>query len=138
MNLSPPNPTHFQAVPEQMSRVLEYYERLGFVEVIRYENPGSLPAGHLAWINLNDRLRLVYAARAQMVSRNDCLLRNRDRFDYISIVDIDEVILPRKFPDLPSYLTDAFNTKGPFDSISFKSNIHLTGVRDKTLTLQNK
>ena len=64
-----------EALPPMMEKVVRYYEKLGFVELIQYQNPSVLPTGHPAWIYLNDVLRQMFAVRAQTVPRNDCLMR---------------------------------------------------------------
>ena len=64
--------------------------------------------------------------------------RNHDRFKYINIMDIDEVVVPVKFPSLPEYLRFAREKHGDFGSIGFVSNVFVTAHKEKQMQLNTR
>ena len=80
-------------VHPNISKVLNYYETKGYIDV----RPISLPGGQPN-IQPLQQLYLQYVLYNQlfteMIHYNDCLYRNMYLYDYIALLDIDEVILP--------------------------------------------
>ena len=77
------------------ARILEYYAKLGLVEIIPFTYVLSM--GYL----MEDdpmRWRLAHEdfilEQAYLVSINDCYYRFRDQYKYIMVIDLDEVIVP--------------------------------------------
>lgn len=75
-------------------KVLEYYEQRGQVEVTKI----SLPAGKpnfpgLQHLYLKDRI--TQKRQHEIIPYNDCLYKNMYRYEYITLLDIDEVIMPK-------------------------------------------
>ncbi|XP_065340694.1 uncharacterized protein LOC135939992 isoform X2 [Cloeon dipterum] len=78
------------------TRVLDYYKAQGFVEVTKLALPGSAP-------NIPDLMEMYMSHRTfgiqcplELIQYTDCLLKNMNLFEFIVVVDIDEVILPLK------------------------------------------
>ncbi|XP_043919222.1 uncharacterized protein LOC122794665 isoform X1 [Protopterus annectens] len=78
---------------KDMETVLEYYEKIGFIEVIpwpvtSYLNPSK------GWQMSSHPGDIHYFG--QVVIMNDCLYRNMYKSKFIFLHDIDEIILPLK------------------------------------------
>ncbi|XP_065340278.1 uncharacterized protein LOC135939697 [Cloeon dipterum] len=76
------------------TRVLDYYKAQGLVEVTKLALPGSAP-------NIPDLMEMYMSHRTfsiqcplELIQYTDCLLKNMNLFEFIVVVDIDEVILP--------------------------------------------
>ncbi|XP_066959546.1 uncharacterized protein [Macrobrachium rosenbergii] len=77
-----------------VSKVLSYYEKQGRVEVIKLPLAGRQPN---VFGLLNKYLKSIGFGKAyqETLPYNDCFMRNINRYKYINVVDIDEVILPK-------------------------------------------
>jgi len=81
------------AVHPNISKVLQYYTSTGQVDVTPLTLPGGQP---------NDpRLRHIFLGKKvnhkrqnEVIPYNDCLYRNLYQYEYIALLDIDEVIMP--------------------------------------------
>jgi hypothetical protein len=81
------------AVHSNISKVLKYYHDQQLIEVQKLSLPGSLP-------NL-PKLRHTYLKtkatekrQNELIPYNDCLYRNMYSYDYLILLDIDEMIIP--------------------------------------------
>ena len=87
---------------------------IGFDEVFVYDN-GSTDgtAAILALLGEDDRIHVVgwqpqqlqNADSTQLMGYTDCLLKNRDRFDWIALFDADEYLIPQPGVDLAEFLS---------------------------------
>jgi hypothetical protein len=83
------------AVHPNITKVLRHYEATGQVDVTPLTLPGGQP---------NDpRIRHIYLGKKvnhkrqnEVIPYNDCLYRNLYQYEYIALLDIDEVIMPMK------------------------------------------
>ena len=76
-----------------ISKVLDYYSDLGFVEVTRMSAIGgkSQDGGLFYWYNQND---YYFDSRNEKVDYNDCFFKYMYRHRFLTILDIDEIIVP--------------------------------------------
>lgn len=82
----------FQVHPN-ISRVLDHYVKLGKAVV----TPLTLPGGKPNFPLLQKRYlieRVMQRRLNEVIPYNDCLYRNLYSYDYITLLDIDEVIVP--------------------------------------------
>ncbi|XP_066959547.1 uncharacterized protein [Macrobrachium rosenbergii] len=77
-----------------VSKVLSYYEKQGRVEVIKLPLAGRQPN---VFGLLNKYLKSIGYGKdhQETIPYNDCFMKNINRYKYISVVDTDEVILPK-------------------------------------------
>ncbi|CAG7815136.1 unnamed protein product [Allacma fusca] len=83
------------AVHPNITKVLRYYQQTGQIDVTPLTLPGGQP---------NDpRIRHIYLGKKvnhkrqnEVIPYNDCLYRNLYQYEYIALLDIDEVIMPMK------------------------------------------
>ncbi|XP_049779911.1 uncharacterized protein LOC126176783 [Schistocerca cancellata] len=99
-----------------MSRLLRYYEGTGQVDVKPLTLPAFQPNVHpLQHLYLTRKL--VHKRQNEVIPYNDCLYRNMYKYDYIALLDTDEVIVPVKALDwhelMRSIESDATKTKQP-------------------------
>ena len=73
-----------------VDNVLNFYIKQGILEVV----PWKLPMGVNTWPKTNTPVEIHYFG--QLAASNDCLRRNRDRSNYVVVLDLDEFIIPRK------------------------------------------
>lgn len=80
-------------VHPNVTKVLDYYERKGIVQVIPITLPGPQPNmlgfQHL-YLLLTDR-----QTQNELITYNDCLYKNMYKYKYLAVVDTDEVLMPR-------------------------------------------
>ncbi|XP_043216253.1 uncharacterized protein LOC122378809 [Amphibalanus amphitrite] len=83
-------------VHPNISKVLRYYQRQGLVEVTPLTLAGEQP-------NLSPLQRLYLSKmitnrrQSELVPYNDCFYRNLYRYEYVALLDTDEVIMPTAF-----------------------------------------
>lgn len=68
-----------------MMKVLEFYESIGFVEIVNFTQPEMLPL---------KRQNSIQSLMRPIISYNDCLYRHLNLFNFIILLDIDEIIVP--------------------------------------------
>jgi len=77
-------------IHSNMMKTLRYYENRGKVEVIRISEPEGLP---------NRTQSLTQWLQNEMISLTDCFYRNMNLYEYLTPLDIDEIIVPRHAND---------------------------------------
>ena len=111
-----------------VSSVLHYYEEVGQVEILPISLPGdqpNIPELRRSYLKTN----LGSKKLAEMVPYNDCLYRNLNSYDYVAILDIDEVIMPinatswRELMDVVvrKSSTDDATAPSPYSSYVFRN-----------------
>lgn len=87
--------TYELALHPNVKKVLQYYENTGYVDIKPYTLPGSQGYG--------PELLSIYLKEAKMQMRfneiipyNDCLYRNWYRYEYLVVIDTDEIIVPAR------------------------------------------
>jgi hypothetical protein len=78
-----------------VTKVLNYYVRTGQVDLTPLTLPGHQPNMHILQ-HLYLRSKLNNKRQNEVIPYNDCLYRNIYRYQYVALLDIDEVIMPLK------------------------------------------
>uniref|UniRef100_T1IJ88 Glycosyltransferase family 92 protein n=1 Tax=Strigamia maritima TaxID=126957 RepID=T1IJ88_STRMM len=81
------------AVHPNVTKVLKYYEDQNFVHV----SPLTLPGQGLnvkPLMNFYFKHKARFKRQAEIFPYNDCFHRHRHEYDYIALLDIDEIIVP--------------------------------------------
>ncbi|KAL7637968.1 UNVERIFIED_CONTAM: hypothetical protein RMT77_011581 [Armadillidium vulgare] len=104
---------------KNVEKVLDYYEKKGLVKIIDFHFPNPfIQEGTF----LRDWIHTHFAQfnGAQRMFYNDCILKNKDNFDYLAIFDYDEIPILRKHKNL-FQLIDYFKkeVKGSDSAASF-------------------
>ena len=74
-------------------QVLSDYSSRGEIEVIPISLPDHQP--NLPWLqHLFIKSKLIHKRQNEIIPYNDCLYRNMYRYEYITLLDTDEVIVP--------------------------------------------
>lgn len=83
-------------------RILQYYERKQYVELL----PWHLPFGDVATKNLTSKSGGTYTIRissiwynGQLLAANDCLYRTMQNFELTLFSDLDEILVPKADSD---------------------------------------
>lgn len=110
-------------VHEEMVKVLEHFEKLGYVEWKRYNDPTEI-ADHRMFSSQHRYL--------QMLVQNDCFYRVKDLYERIVLIDPDEMIVPvmesdRTWEDIWNRLNSSFYES---DSMAI-ANIYFPNLREK-------
>eukprot|EP00092_Neocalanus_flemingeri_P026841 GFUD01029096.1.p1 GENE.GFUD01029096.1~~GFUD01029096.1.p1 ORF type:complete len:574 (-),score=135.79 GFUD01029096.1:85-1806(-) len=82
-------------VHPNVTKVLDYYTSKGLVDVTPISLPGyqpNLPVLQHMYL----KSKLNNKRQNELIPYNDCLYRNMYRYEYIALLDIDEVIMPIK------------------------------------------
>ncbi|XP_037931752.1 uncharacterized protein LOC119666542 [Teleopsis dalmanni] len=76
-----------------LTKVLNYYEEDGFVEVTPITHANGEPQFphyyHLAW-SITKLSNILH----ELIAYNDCFYKHMYRYDYIALIDTDEVLMP--------------------------------------------
>jgi hypothetical protein len=86
-------------------KILDYYQKNGKIEVINTSLPAGIPNEPLirhAFL----KKRLNVKRQTELLPYNDCFYRNMYKYDYIAVVDIDEVFIPKKHQNWTELLKD--------------------------------
>uniref|UniRef100_A0A023GAL3 Glycosyltransferase family 92 protein n=1 Tax=Amblyomma triste TaxID=251400 RepID=A0A023GAL3_AMBTT len=76
-----------------ISKTLQYYQQKGLVELTPITLPGgqpNLPGLRHHFLNM----KLTHKRQNELIPYNDCLYRNLYSYEYIVLLDIDEVVMP--------------------------------------------
>ncbi|CAH0767342.1 unnamed protein product [Bemisia tabaci] len=82
-------------VHPNVSRVLNYYKSKGRVHVTPLTLPGGQP-NLPVFQHLYLTKKVNYKRQNELIPYNDCLYKNLYTYEYIALLDIDEVIMPVK------------------------------------------
>ena len=94
-------------VHPKVRNVLEYYESIGYVNIIDISLPGDQPNGK-ADRTLYLKENLWQKRRNELIPYNDCLYRNMYMYNFIIPIDIDELLIPIKFRTWAEMLKNLF------------------------------
>lgn len=81
-------------VHPNITKVLNYYQEKGIVEVTPITLPGYQP-NIPGLIHMYLKKKLVNKRQNELIPYNDCLYKNMYKYKYIVIKDVDEVIMPK-------------------------------------------
>lgn len=84
----------FQVHPN-VSRMLQYYEQQGKVEVVQLSLPGTVPNSP-ALRHLFLKKEAVQRRQLEVIPYNDCFYKHMYEYRYIVLLDTDEVIIPSR------------------------------------------
>lgn len=82
-------------VHENISKVLDYYQKRGMVELSPLTLPGDQP-NLPEYQHLYLKSKLTAKRQNELIPYNDCLYRNLNSYQYLALLDIDEIIMPLK------------------------------------------
>jgi len=80
-------------VHPNITKVLEYYQEQGKVDLTPVSLPGFQPNMPVLQ-HMYLKSKLNNKRQNELIPYNDCLYRNMYRYEYIALLDIDEVIMP--------------------------------------------
>nr|XP_056716118.1 uncharacterized protein LOC130486841 [Euleptes europaea] len=86
-----------------MEKVLEFYMAEGTVEIVLWPITAYLSVS-TEWFYNHDGSQIGYYG--QIAALNDCIYRNMYRSRYVLLNDIDEIILPNRYPDWKTMMQD--------------------------------
>jgi len=78
---------------ENISKVLHYYQKRGMIELSPLTLPGDQP-NLPEYQHLYLRSKLTAKRQNELIPYNDCLYRNLHSYQYLALLDIDEIIMP--------------------------------------------
>lgn len=81
-------------VHPNITKVLNYYQEKGIVEVTPITLPGYQP-NIPGLIHMYLKNKLTNKRQNELIPYNDCLYKNMYRYKYIAVLDTDEVIMPK-------------------------------------------
>lgn len=82
-------------VHPNISKVLNYYRDQGLVELTKITLPGNQP-NLPGFRHLYLKKKLTFKRQNELIPYNDCLYRNLYSYEYLALLDIDEIIMPLK------------------------------------------
>ena len=81
-------------VHPNISKVLKHYESLGKVELTPLTLPGEQP-NIPGLLHMYLKSKVTNKRQNELIPYNDCLYKNMYRYNYIALLDTDEVIMPK-------------------------------------------
>lgn len=81
-------------VHPNITKVLNYYQEKGLVDVTPLTLPGYQP-NIPGLIHMYFKSKITNKRQNELIPYNDCLYKNMYRYRYIAVLDIDEVIMPK-------------------------------------------
>ena len=107
-------------VHPNVRKVLSDYSSRGEIEVIPISLPDHQP--NLPWLqHLFIKSKLIHKRQNEIVPYNDCLYRNMYRYEYITLLDTDEVIVPTNHSNWSDLMKDLVRTTGNKTSWAFRN-----------------
>lgn len=122
----------------RLQQVLQHYQQEKFVDVQTLSLPGSQP--NLPEIRKDYLKKQIFFRRQnELIPYNDCLYRNIYLYDYVTLLDIDEIILPIKhfsWQQMFEHLQSKISTKSlNFSAISARNVYFLQPLNESNSTL---
>ncbi len=120
-------------VSSKLRQVLDYYQDQGFIDVRPISLPGWQPS--LPMLQHNFLKKNIIAKRQnEVIPYNDCLYRNIYTHDFIALLDVDEIIVPKTARSWSEML-------GQFDKdiadYNFQNMYYLASMQPKNLDLDD-
>ncbi|KAM4019465.1 beta-1,4-galactosyltransferase galt-1-like [Anomaloglossus baeobatrachus] len=127
-----------------IGQVLDYYASKGVLEIIPWPIDKYLRTSDVWHQNMNKEIQIGYYG--QLLALNDCVYRNMYRSRYVTLNDMDEIILPRihktwdemmvdlekKYPNTAVYLIKNYyypnNITDPHFQRAFPNNVPGTNI----------
>lgn len=91
-----------------VSKVLSYYSKKGMIELTPITLPGAQP-NLPGFRHLYLKWKLTNKRQNELIPYNDCLYKNLYSYDYIVLLDTDEVILPLANKNWHDMMADVIN-----------------------------
>lgn len=119
-------------VHPNIRRVLDHYQQEGRVDVVRDKLPGGKPTlPELQHIYIRDRK--TQKRQHEVIGYNDCLYKYMYHYEYVVLLDIDEVIMPTNnifdWPQLAGVLLEKgeakANSSNTLSSFEFRNSYFL-------------
>ncbi|TRY81169.1 hypothetical protein TCAL_13748 [Tigriopus californicus] len=86
---------YVQTITPNIRKVFDHYEQLGLVEIFQMEWPGSVPTSASPWLQQWYYPNVTWIHSSfDHYAYNDCLYRNLYKFQYIALLDLDELLMP--------------------------------------------
>jgi len=96
-------------VHPNVTKVLDYYTTKGLVDVSPISLPGYQP--NLPYLqHMYLKKKLNNKRQNELIPYNDCLYKNMYRYEYIALLDIDEVIVPIKHKNWEDMMEEVIKT----------------------------
>ncbi|KAK7021977.1 hypothetical protein SK128_006311 [Halocaridina rubra] len=121
-------------VHPNVSKVIHYYEEKGRVEVTKLTLPAEQP-NIPGLIHMYFKAKIVNKRQNEVIPYNDCLYKNMNRYKYIVLLDIDEIIMPRKVLSWKELMETVVhkgqeNKKIPRSSYAIRNVYFLDGMQE--------
>ena len=118
-----------------MSKVIDHYVKKGDVTLTKLTLPGNQPNGIIEQHEYLEK-HLRKKMQNEMLPHNDCLYRNINSFQYLVILDLDEIIIPRKSNNWFELIAMLENEGGEYDSYSaichyFLDTLSINNTKDR-------
>lgn len=84
-------------VHPNVTKILDHYQRLGMVHVTPLTLPGGQP-NVPAFQHMYLTKKTNHKRQNELIPYNDCLYKHMYEYEYIALLDVDEVIMPVKDP----------------------------------------
>jgi hypothetical protein len=118
-------------VHKNLTKVFEYYEKKGIVEVTPYTLPVARINEPASFQRLALHQDMYQYNLIELISLHDCFYRNVYQYEYITAIDTDEVIVPKKvytWVDLLRKATKKASTKNMTPACYIAQNVHFNSV----------
>ena len=122
----------------RLQQVLQHYQDENFVDVQPLSLPGTLP--NLPEIRKEYlKKQVFYRRQNELIPYNDCLFRNMYLYDYVTLLDVDEIILPIKhfnWQQMFEYLQTKISSKSfNFSAISARNVYFLQPLNESNSSI---
>ena len=75
----------YEYVHPELLKIIRYFEKKGIIETWQYLNPSGIQ---------NSGIRSVQGLALEVNAQTDCFYRVKNLYDYVAIIDFDELIMP--------------------------------------------
>ncbi|RXG56658.1 hypothetical protein Avbf_06873, partial [Armadillidium vulgare] len=122
---------------KNIQKVFDFYEKEGIVKVITFHYPPPIVQEgtfiRLMFCRLWSRNEKIEFWSVQNIYINDCLLRNKDDFDYLGVMDSDEIPIMKNHQSLPEFLMYLRQRNNQPESYFFKWKTFFRDLKSHTL-----